>query len=100
MNDKLPSLHLFPFVNRLKELGINAVLLSGDKQDAVGTIAKIVGVENEFVQASMTPQRKSQYILDVQSSGHRIAMVTNNLPTLLGLSYGCSTWVRVQVSAE
>lgn len=62
-------------IARLKELGISTVLLSGDKQEEVETIAKILGVENEFVQASMTPERKSQYILDVQSSGHQIAMV-------------------------
>lgn len=89
-------------IARLKELGINTVLLSADKQEAVETIAKILGVENEFVQASVTPQRKSQYILDMQSSGHRIAMVgdgINDAPSLALADVGIALKTETQKNA-
>jgi len=64
---------------RLKELGIQTALLSGDREEAVASIGKIVGIESELVQASLTPRRKSQFISDIQASGRRIAMVATNL---------------------
>ncbi|KAJ8442809.1 hypothetical protein Cgig2_016275 [Carnegiea gigantea] len=89
-------------IARLKELGINTVLLSDDKQEEVETIARILGVENEFVQASMTPERKSQYILDVQSSGHQIAMVgdgINDAPSLALADVGIALKTETQKNA-
>ncbi|KAH9615180.1 hypothetical protein KSS87_000589, partial [Heliosperma pusillum] len=72
-------------VARLNKLGIKTVLLSGDREEAVVSIANIVGINNKSVQASLTPQKKAQYISDIQASGHRIAMVgdgINDAPSL------------------
>jgi cation transport ATPase len=37
------------FIARLKKKGIKTVLLSGDREEAVATIAETVGIENDFV---------------------------------------------------
>ena len=66
----------FALIGRLQQKGINTILLSGDREEAVATIANKVGIESEFINASMTPQRKSEVISSLQAAGHRVAMVT------------------------
>ncbi|CAN6539590.1 unnamed protein product [Malus baccata var. baccata] len=63
-------------VNRLQQKGIQTVLFSGDREEAVATIAKAVGIENEFVKSSLTPQGKSGAISSLKDAGHHVAMVT------------------------
>lgn len=60
-------------------MGIKPILLSGDREEAVAKVARIIGINDELVQASLNPQRKSQFISNLQASGHRIAMVSNLL---------------------
>ena len=66
----------FALIGRLQQKGINTILLSGDREEAVATIANKVGIESEFINASMTPQQKSEVISSLQAAGHRVAMVT------------------------
>ena len=61
---------------RLQKKGIKTILLSGDREEAVATIAKTVGMESESINASLTPQQKSGVIKSLQTAGHRVAMVT------------------------
>ncbi|KAK4487609.1 hypothetical protein RD792_005742 [Penstemon davidsonii] len=63
-------------ITRLQQKGIRTVLLSGDREEAVAAVAKTIGVENEFVNGSLTPQQKSGVISSLQESGHRVAMTT------------------------
>lgn len=63
-------------MGRLQQKGIKAVLLSGDREEAVATIAKTVGMGSDCINASLTPQRKSEIISTLKSAGHRVAMVT------------------------
>ncbi|XP_074317350.1 copper-transporting ATPase PAA2, chloroplastic isoform X2 [Silene latifolia] len=89
-------------VARLKELGIKTVLLSGDREEAVASIANIVGINTKSVQASLTPQKKAQYISDVQASGHRIAMVgdgINDAPSLALADVGIALKTGTQENA-
>ena len=67
---------LFGLVCRLQRKGINTVLISGDREEAVANIANRVGIGSEFVKASLTPQQKSGFISNLQAAGHHIAMVT------------------------
>lgn len=60
---------------RLQKKGIKTILISGDREEAVATIAQTVGIGSEFVNASLTPQQKSRVISTLQTAGHRIAMV-------------------------
>ncbi|KAL2926810.1 Copper-transporting ATPase PAA2 chloroplastic [Bienertia sinuspersici] len=72
-------------VSRLKGMGIKPVLLSGDREEAVAKVGKIIGINDKLVQASLNPQRKSQFISDLQASGHRIAMASNFLLSSLNI---------------
>lgn len=63
------------FIGRLKQKGIKTVLLSGDREEAVATVADTVGIENDFVKASLSPQQKSSFISSLKAAGHHIAMV-------------------------
>lgn len=63
------------FIGRLKQKGIKMALLSGDREEAVATIAETVGIENDFVKASLCPQQKSRFILSLKAAGHHVAMV-------------------------
>ncbi|KAL2346607.1 hypothetical protein Fmac_000607 [Flemingia macrophylla] len=63
-------------VMRLKQKGIKTVLLSGDREEAVATIADTVGIENDFVKASLSPQQKSGFISTLKAAGHHVAMVS------------------------
>lgn len=60
---------------RLQQKGIKTVLLSGDREEAVATIAKAVGIGREYIKASLTPQQKSGAISTLKTAGYRIAMV-------------------------
>ncbi|KAJ8448781.1 hypothetical protein Cgig2_011402 [Carnegiea gigantea] len=89
-------------IARLKELGIQTALLSGDREEAVASIGKIVGIESELVQASLSPRRKSQFISDIQASGCRIAMVgdgINDAPSLALADVGIALRTEAQETA-
>ncbi|KAL9176596.1 hypothetical protein ABFS82_01G007300 [Erythranthe guttata] len=89
-------------VNRLQQMGICTVLLSGDREEAVAEIAKTVGVENEFVNGSLTPQQKSGVISNLQASGHRVAMVgdgINDAPSLALADVGIALQIEGQENA-
>ncbi|RZC05976.1 Copper-transporting ATPase PAA2, chloroplastic isoform F [Glycine soja] len=62
-------------ITRLKQKGIKTVLLSGDREEAVATVADTVGIENDFVKASLSPQQKSGFISSLKAAGHHVAMV-------------------------
>ncbi len=65
----------FSWVGRLQLKGINTLLVSGDREEAVANIANRVGIGAEFINASLTPQQKSGVISTLQAAGHRVAMV-------------------------
>lgn len=72
-------------VNRLQQKGIRTILLSGDREEAVAMIGKTVGIESELINASLSPQQKSDVISSLQAKGHRVAMVgdgINDAPSL------------------
>lgn len=65
-------------VHRLQEKGIKTVLLSGDREGAVATVAKNVGIESDSTNYSLSPELKFKFISNLQSSGHRVAMVRSS----------------------
>ncbi|KMT17842.1 hypothetical protein BVRB_2g033770 [Beta vulgaris subsp. vulgaris] len=82
-------------------MGIKHILLSGDREEAVTKVAKIIGINDEHV-PSLNPQRKSQFISDIQASGHRIAMVgegINDAPSLALADVGIALKTGMQENA-
>lgn len=72
-------------VYRLQEKGIKTVLLSGDRKEAVANVGKMVGIEDESIKASLTPQQKSSIISSLQAEGNHVAMIgdgINDAPSL------------------
>ncbi|KAL3361028.1 hypothetical protein AABB24_014110 [Solanum stoloniferum] len=89
-------------IRRLQHKGIETVLLSGDREEAVATVAKTVGIKDKFVNASLTPQQKSAAISGLQASGHRVAMVgdgINDAPSLALADVGIALQVEGQETA-
>ncbi|XWS70178.1 hypothetical protein CRYUN_Cryun03dG0026500 [Craigia yunnanensis] len=89
-------------VSRLQWKGIKTILISGDREEAVATIAKTVGIGREFVNASLTPQQKSRVISTLQSAGHHIAMVgdgINDAPSLALADVGIALQTEAQETA-
>ncbi|KAL1552299.1 Copper-transporting ATPase paa2, chloroplastic [Salvia divinorum] len=89
-------------ITRLQQNGIQTVILSGDREEAVAAIAKSVGVEDKFVNGSLTPQQKSCAISSLQASGHRVAMVgdgINDAPSLAVADVGIALQIEGQENA-
>ncbi|KAI7733412.1 hypothetical protein M8C21_023278 [Ambrosia artemisiifolia] len=89
-------------VKRLHEKGIETILLSGDREEAVASVAKTVGIETHLINASLTPQQKSGAISSLQNSGHRVAMVgdgINDAPSLALADVGIALQVDGQENA-
>jgi Cu2+-exporting ATPase len=67
----------------LRSLGVRVHLLSGDGENAVREIAWRLDIP--FAEASATPQRKRQFVADLQREGRIVAMVgdgINDAPVL------------------
>lgn len=87
---------------RLKERGIRTLLLSGDREEAVATVAKAVGIERESIYSSLAPQQKSSIISSLQSSGNHVAMVgdgINDAPSLVLADVGIALQIEGQENA-
>lgn len=89
-------------VSRLQERGIKTVLLSGDREEAVAGIGKMVGIGREGIMASLTPQQKSNTIAGFQSEGHRVAMIgdgINDAPSLALAEVGVALQIEAKENA-
>jgi Cu2+-exporting ATPase len=90
-------------IEELKALGVLPVLLSGDAKPTVERVARDVGIERVF--AEVQPEKKADYIKQLQSEGHVTAMVgdgVNDAPALaqadIGIAIGAGTDVAIQAA--
>jgi Cu2+-exporting ATPase len=74
-------------MNKLRQLGVDIYLMSGDKKAAVETVAARLQFEPTHVYSACTPADKLGFLKDLQATGKRVAMVGdgfNDMPVMAG----------------
>ncbi|KRF33248.1 cation-translocating P-type ATPase [Yonghaparkia sp. Soil809] len=90
-------------ITRLRDLGLEVVLLTGDNEGAAEAVAAQLGIDE--VHAGVTPAGKLEVIRELQSQGHVVAMVgdgVNDAAALaaadLGIAMGSGTDAAIAAS--
>src|SRR5256714_1762515 len=88
-------------VESLKDLGVDVVLLTGDRKSAANSAAEAVGIER--VVAEVLPEQKVEEIRRLQQAGRVVAMVgdgINDAPALAQADVGVSMPKGTDIAIE
>lgn len=90
-----------PALERLRGLGIEVAMITGDARPVARAVAQALGIERVY--AEVLPEHKDQTVAEIQAQGRRVAMVgdgVNDAPALaraeVGIAIGSGTDVAIE----
>ena len=90
-------------VNQLQKMGLQVMLLTGDRPEAARTIAESLGILSENVLADVRPEGKAKAIAALQHRGRNVAAIgdgINDAPALASAEVGISLHGGTDVAVE